>query len=84
MLTHIFATNDLIDQVWAIQGQKQYDSISEARRGAITEISSLVTRELPMAEAVALGTVIYHSKSTYANHPRAAVVATDTGGDYVN
>jgi len=37
-----------------------------------------------MAEAVALGTVIYHSKTTYTNYPKAVVVATDTGGNYVN
>lgn len=81
---HIFATNDLQEPIMAIMGQTQYKLLTEARKYAVSEISSIVTGDLPMEEGVAIGTVIYHSKASYTNLIKAAVVLTDTGENYVN
>ena len=64
---HIFATNDITQakKVIAIQGEAQYSTISQARLGASTEISDILTAGLPMAEWVVLGTLIYEYKTAF-------------------
>lgn len=80
VLVHLFATNDIEYPVIGIQGQAQYVSKSDARSGAITEITGLTG--LPVAEFSPLGSVIFQTNSAYTNIPKAKIVSTDTGKDY--
>lgn len=82
VLVHIFATNDKNTPIVGVQGINQYNSISGARTGALSEISSLAG--LPFAEFVALGSVIFETANTYSNTPKARVRSTDTGANYVD
>ena len=83
-LTHILATNDVYEPIMAIMGQEEYNSVSDARLGANTEVSSLVTAGLPMQEAVFIGTVIYQTANGYANTWKSRIRTTDEGDDYVS
>lgn len=82
VLVHIFATNDVDNPVVGVQGINSYGSISSARTGAVSEITTLAG--LPFAEFVALGSVIFETANTYANVPKARIRSTDTGADYVD
>lgn len=82
VLVHIFATNDVNNPVVGIQGIATYTSISGAREGANTEITSLTG--LPFAEFVPIGSVIYETALSYPNVPKARVRTTDTGDNYVD
>jgi hypothetical protein len=82
VLIHFFGTNDVDNGVVGIQGQNQYNNISEARTGANLEISSL--SGLPFAEFVPIGSVIVETSSSYLNTPKAKVRSTDIGEEYVD
>jgi len=81
---HVFATNDLTYPFIAIMGQNEYNNKYSARRGAINEINTLATAGLPFAEFVAVGTVIFQTRTTYGNDINARVVLTNTGEEYVD
>jgi hypothetical protein len=81
ILMHFFATNDIENPVIGIPGTSYYNNLSAARTGAIDDISNL--SGLPFAEFVAIGSVIIQSNN-YSNIPRARVVRTDTGANYVD
>lgn len=81
VLVHIFATNDINNPVVGIQGIVEYSSVSNARTGALTEITTL--SGLPFAEFVALGSVVFETANTYANVPKARVRSVN-GGNYVD
>lgn len=82
VLVHIFATNDKDNPIVGVQGIAQYNSISGARTGALSEIASL--SGIPFAEFVALGSVIFETANTYSNTPKARIRSTDTGANYVD
>lgn len=82
VLVHFFGTNDVNNPVVGIQGISTYTSISNARTGANTEISTLTG--LPFAEFVPIGTVIFETANSYTNAPQARVRQTDTGANYVD
>jgi len=84
VLCHIFATNDIDYPFISVMGQNEYGNVSSARQGAIDEINTLITEGLPFAEFVAVGTVIFQTRTTYANAINARIVQTDTGEDYVD
>ena len=79
---HIIATNDITYPVLAIMGEAQYDTKSEARAGANSEINNL--SGLPFYEFRFIGTVIYQTNESYTNDLKAKIVTTDTGGNYVD
>ena len=81
VLVHIFATNDKDNPVVGIQGIVEYNSVSGARTGALTEITTL--SGLPFAEFVALGSVVFETANTYANTPKARIRSVN-GGNYVD
>jgi hypothetical protein len=81
ILVHFFATNDIDNKVVGIAGTQQYTNIPAARIGANSEISLLT--DLPFAEFVPIGSVIFQS-NTFTNTPKARVVQTDTGANYVD
>jgi hypothetical protein len=82
VLVHFFGTNDKESGVFGIQGINAYNSISAARDGALTEITSL--SGLPFAEFVAIGSVIFQTADGYTNTPKATVTSTTDGGDYID
>jgi hypothetical protein len=82
VLVHIFATNDLNNPIIAIQGIAEYSRIADARTGATTEISQLTN--LPFAEMVALGSVIFETDAAYTNPIKGRIRSTDTGDNYVD
>jgi hypothetical protein len=81
VLVHYFATNNINEPIIGIQGIVSYGSISAARTGAGTEISSVVG--LPFSEFVPLGSVIFQT-AAYTNVPNARIRSTDTGQPYVD
>lgn len=82
VLVHLFATNDIDEPVIAVQGIASYQSISSARLAALSEIKSLTG--LPFVEFSPIGTVIYETVTSFTNAPKARVVSTDDGANYVN
>jgi hypothetical protein len=84
VLMHIFATNDTINPIIAVVGQVEYDDITSARTGAESEINALVLDDLPSAEMVPLGTLIYQTDDTYTNTVQSRIRSTESGGDYVD
>jgi hypothetical protein len=84
VLCHLVATNDIIRQIYAIQGQSQYTTIANARIGAKNEITSIYTAGLAAKEYIFIGTVIFQTSTVYSNTVKARIVSTDTGGTYVD
>jgi len=84
ILAHLFATNDPLQPVIAIQGQAEYATLILARTGAIEELDTLILGGLPFVEFVPLGTVIFQTSNGYANAVQARTVSTDLGADYVD
>ena len=84
VLAHVFATNDADNGVISIQGQAEYNSLIEARLGAVQEISNLVTAGMPFAEFVPIGTIIFQTSNTFTNAIKAIVRTTDEDDDYVD
>lgn len=82
VLVHLFATNDVEYPIMAIQGIAEYNAKADARAGAYTEIQSLTG--LPFAEFTPIGSVIFETSNSYTNVPKARVVSTDTGLNYVD
>ena len=85
-LTHYFATGEIDNPVIAIMGQSQYGNVSDARLGALSEITQLVVSDLVALtpEFIAIATVIVQTTGTYTNTPQTRVRSTDTGDDYVD
>jgi hypothetical protein len=81
-VTHIFATNDIEYPYIAILGQNEYNDKASARDGAINEIKEL--DGLPVTEFVPVGSIIFQTSSTYSNTPKARVVSTASGENYVD
>ncbi len=81
LLMHIAATNDIRNPIVSIAGGT-YKTKSAARAGANTEFALL--NGLPFAEFVKLGTVIFQVSNNYANTPKARVVSTDDGSEYLD
>lgn len=82
VLVHVFASNDKDYPVCCIQGQAQYNSKAEARNAAYTELQQL--SGMPFLEFAPLGSVIYETRDSFTNTPKAIVVSTDTGENYVD
>ena len=86
VLTHFFATNDLVDPVIGIVGQSEYATIALARAGAIDELLGL---ELGAEGAFAsefksIASVIWQTSTGYANTVKSRIVSTDDGSDYID
>lgn len=82
VLVHYFATNDIRNPIIGVQGNQQYNILSNARLGANNELKSLTG--IPFAEFVPIATVIYQTASTYLNVPKARTISTDLGAPYVD
>lgn len=85
VLMHYFGSTDLREAAFGVVGQAVYTSQALARQGANREINNLKNLlALLSTEKRPLGTVIYQTANIYANTPKARVVVTDTGENYVN
>jgi hypothetical protein len=80
LLIHVFATNDIDYPFICILGQTEYNSKSDARAGAVTEIRNIAA--LPVQEFCPVGSVIYETNNAYGNIAKARVVSTTSGADY--
>jgi hypothetical protein len=85
VLVHYFATTDINEPVIGVQGQAIYLTAAAARAGALTEINTILgLSALLSTEKRAIASVIFQSGTAYANVPKAKVVVTDTGANYVD
>jgi len=84
VLAHVFTYNDPDRKFGVIQGEADYNTVSSAREGALTEINNIITDGLPVAEFKFLGTIIYQTSNGYANAVKSRIRSTDTGDDYVD
>jgi hypothetical protein len=85
VLVHLYATNDIVEPIIAIQGQASYNNGPAAQAGAEVELASLQnTISLLANEATPLGSVILQSNGGWANTPKARVIQTTDGADYVD
>ena len=83
VLYHIFATTGYTNKIYSIIGQNQYGNATQARAGAVEEISSLLLEGLPTPEIKPIGTVIFQT-GNYGNLVNARIVLTDEGANYVD
>lgn len=81
-LYHILSTNDKNNPYFSLMGINQYDTKSDAREGALTEITQY--SGLPFVEFVFIGTIIFECKDAYSNTGKSIIVSTDTGSNYVD
>jgi hypothetical protein len=81
VLVHVLATNDINTPVVAVLGNT-YNSKANARRASQLELKEM--QGLPFLEFVKLGTVIYQTATSYTNTPKAKIVSTDDGENYVD
>ena len=83
VLMHVFAINswEASEQIIVIMGQAEYGNISNARDGAVTEVSSIESR-IPFEESILIGTVIFQTALGYTNSVNARTVEFETGVDY--
>jgi hypothetical protein len=84
VLCHIFATALDDKKLIAIQGQEEYQTISQAREGALNEISTLQLSGLPGLEMRYIAAVIFKTSNTYGNTVKAKIELTDEGENYVD
>lgn len=83
-LVHLFAVNGTTIKIVSVQGEKQYSNITTAREGATTEIFDITSKGLPTKEFVPIATVIYQTKTSFANAAKSRIVLTDGGGQYID
>ncbi len=83
-LFHVFATNDIAHPIVTIQGQGDYTSIVAAREGAQTELLSLFTEGLPLAEMVAVASFILQTSTAGYANPTNSRIRSTGDGDFVD
>jgi len=85
-LMHIFATNSYVavNDVISIMGQAQYSTLALAQAAAPDEVNNLQLGELPSAEMVWIGTVIFETKTAFTNAVNTRVVQTAEGANYID
>lgn len=81
VLVHIIATNNILEPVIAVLGNS-YHTKSNARENARVELINITG--LPFAEFVPIATFIYEARDAYTNVPKARIVSTDGGGQFVD
>jgi len=85
VLGHYFASTDLRLPIFGIVGQAVYTTATLARAGANVELNNIQNlNSLLSTEKRALGSVIFQTSAAYGNVPKARVVVTDTGRNYVD
>lgn len=84
VLAHIFAYNDRTRKFGVIMGQNTYNTLGNARDGALVEVNALVLSGIPFQEIKFLGTIILQTNDGYTNTVASRIRSTDTGDDYID
>lgn len=86
VLCHIFTANDNDGSkiIRSLVGLAQYGTAELATTGCIGEINTIKGLLPNSEEWVWIGSLIYNTKSTYANAVSARVVSTSEGDDYID
>ncbi len=84
VLYHIFATGLADLKLISIQGQQEYNTINQAREGALNEISVLQLSGLPGLEMRYIAAIIFKTADSYGNAIKGRVELTDQGENYVD
>lgn len=85
-LCHVFGLNDADTsrRLIAFMGQSEYDSLAEARIGAETEITDVVTAGIVSPELVPLYSFIFQTSNGYANAVKSRIRTTEEGDDFID
>jgi hypothetical protein len=83
-LYHTFHTNAVDKIQYSIMGQNEYNSIIEARDGAIEEMNNLILVGLPTKEFVPISSVTLQSLDAYANSVKSRTRSISAGIDWVD
>ena len=84
VIYHIFATNDINNQIVSIMGQDKYTSNTAAREAAPDELNNMVLEGLPFVEFIALGSIILNSESGYTNSVKTRIISVSAGVEYID
>jgi hypothetical protein len=81
VLSHVFATNDVNNSYIAFIGETYYNSLADAKAGALTEITPIAinTRK---EEFLPIATVLFQTDSTYVNAVKSRIVEVAAGVPY--
>lgn len=82
-LYHIFGFNGVDVNIVSVMGQSTYGTKADARVGATTEISNLISG-LPFPEMIPLATLIYECKDAYTNAVKARIVSDGDGNPFID
>ncbi len=74
-LVHVFANNNLTNNVFCVSGTAQYSSAADAENGINSEVNNIYSGALPFAEAKYIGALILHTKTGLGNSVNARFVA---------
>ena len=74
-IVHVFANNNLTNNVFCVSGIAQYAAPADAENGIMMEINNIFSSALPFAEAKYIGALILHTKTGLGNSVNARYVA---------
>jgi hypothetical protein len=77
IMSFLYATNALDRKIVAIQAQKDYDNIDEARANIYSDLADLSTGGLPFREFVPISALIYEVDDTFVNAYNAKIIYID-------
>lgn len=84
VLMHLYATNDPTQPLVWVVGQQQYNTLQQARQGALVEINTMALGGYPAIEQLAVATFIIQGSNGYTNAVKARIRSTDTGDDFID
>ncbi len=86
VLCHVIAVNDYRSnyRVIAFVGQNQYNTVTLAREGALTELGTLRSVGILPQEVKAIATFIFQTADSYSNAVKARIRSIETGVNYVD
>jgi hypothetical protein len=86
VLTHIFATGDLVAPIIAVTGIAQYTTLAAARAGAINEILTLEITfgRVLTPEFKSIASLIWHTSDSYTNTVKSRIVPTAEGQSHLD
>ena len=81
-LLHVLATNNIDAPIICICGSNTYQNLNSARTAASLELIGL--SNFPFAETLALGSIVFQARTTYANTVKARIRSMNDGSSYVD
>jgi len=80
----IVASNSKYTPIYALQGQRSYGTIGDARTGVADDLSDMALGGFPISESLVIAAVIVQTNRNWTNTPKAVFCSTEDGGDYIN